>query len=521
MLIDHLRAVTDRGADAPDPLRRQLLAAGSATLFGSVFWPAARAAVSTSSDDVIEWSATDAVRRMTQGDCTAEYYATQLLAQCERYRSFNAFITLDPARVLEQARQADRWRHRGGRLGPLHGLPIPVKDSINTAEYPTSAGTPGLTGFRPQVDADIVARLRSAGAVVLGKTNLHELSYGWTSRNETFGAVQNPYDPSRIPGGSSGGTAAAVAARMAPLGVAEDTEGSIRVPAALCGLVGLRPSTGRYSTAGAIPCSPRFDQVGPHARSVDDLVLFDGVATGDYRPLNGSPLQGVRLALGRRYFWGSLDPEVERLCQAAVQLLVGAGVVIVEAEVEGIEQLAPGTTDTIVAYEMRRSLDAYLTRWHAPVNALEVIARASPELRPLLQRDLFPQSPGYPSRALYQDALQRRLPALRRAFSVYFAATGAVAHVFPTTLVPAPRIGEETTVRIGDRALSFDEAIGRNITPGSTAGLPGLVLPIGLTAGGLPVALEFDAPAGHDRALLSLGLALEQVLGQGPRPPTL
>ena len=123
-----------------------------------------------------------------------------------------------------------------------------------------------------------------------------------------------------------------------------------------------------------------------------------------------------------------------------------------------------------------------------------------------------------PSDAAYRDALYRRLPALRRAFAGYFATTGAVAHVFPTTLVPAPRIGEETTLRVGERDVSFDEAIGRNITPGSTAGLPGLVLPIGVTSTGLPVGLEFDAPAGNDRALLSLGLALESVFGRGPRP---
>src|SRR6202023_2784347 len=138
---------------------------------------------------------------------------------------------------------------------------------------------------RPKEDAPIVRALVDAGAIVLGKTNLHELSFGWTSNNLAFGAVHNPYDPQRIPGGSSGGTAVAVATRMAPLGVAEDTEGSIRVPAALCGICGFRPSTGRYSTKGCVPISPLFDQVGPHARTVADLALFDSVAANDWRPL--------------------------------------------------------------------------------------------------------------------------------------------------------------------------------------------------------------------------------------------
>ncbi len=177
--------------------------------------------------------------------------------------------------MLEAARDCDRRRLAGAKSGPLFGLPIPIKDSVNTHDYPTTAGTPALRGFRPAQDAPVVKALRDAGALVLGKTNLHELSFGWTSDNHAFGAVHNPYAPTRIPGGSSGGTAAAVAAHMAPLGVAEDTQGSIRVPAALCGICGFRPTTGRYSTRGCVPISPLFDQIGPHARTVSDLALFD------------------------------------------------------------------------------------------------------------------------------------------------------------------------------------------------------------------------------------------------------
>src|SRR5205085_10496576 len=142
-----------------------------------------------------------------------------------------------------------------------------------------------LREFRARAEARAVARLKGAGAFVLGKTNLHELSFGWTSNNLAFGPVRNPYDPGRIPGGSTGGTAAAVAARMAPLGVAEDTQGSVRVPAALCGICGFRPTTGRYPTAGTAPITPLFDQIGPHARDVADLALFDRVMTGDDRPI--------------------------------------------------------------------------------------------------------------------------------------------------------------------------------------------------------------------------------------------
>ena len=235
------------------------------------------------STPLIDLSATQAAAAMRRGDLFAEDYAAALLERCEQGSYLNAFIALEPERVLEAAREADRARASGVEPGPLHGLPIPVKDSVNTKEYPTTGGTRALRDFYPAEDAELVERLTGAGAIVMGKTGLHELSFGWTSNNQIFGAVRNPYDSSRIPGGSSGGTAAAVAARMAPLGVAEDTQGSIRVPAALCGIYGFRPTQGRYPNRGVIPITPLFDQVGPHTRNVEDLALFDRVVTARAR----------------------------------------------------------------------------------------------------------------------------------------------------------------------------------------------------------------------------------------------
>ena len=168
----------------------------------------------------------------------------------------------------------------GAPLGTLHGLPIPVKDSVNTKALPTSNGTRALKDFRPKEDAAILKPLFAQGAILMGKTNIHELSYGHTTNNLAFGPTRNPYDTSRVPGGSSGGSAAAVAAHMAPLAVAEDTFGSIRVPASFCGIAGLRPSVGRYPGAGVMPITPRWDTGGPLARTVADLILFDSVVTG-------------------------------------------------------------------------------------------------------------------------------------------------------------------------------------------------------------------------------------------------
>ncbi len=473
---------------------------------------------SDAASDLCNLSAVEAVAHMSQGSLTAERYAQALLSRCRSAHALNAFITLDPAQVLEAARSRDHERRAGAKPGPLFGLPIPVKDSVNTRDYPTTGGTPALRHFRPAEDAPVVAALRGAGALVLGKTNLHELSYGWTSNNLAFGAVGNPYDQSRIPGGSSGGTAAAIAARLAPLGIAEDTEGSIRVPAALCGIAGFRPTTGRYSTRGCIPISPLFDQVGPHARSVADLTLFDSVVADDWRRLQTTPLEGLRLGIVRDYWFTDLDPEVERHTELALAKLEEAGALIVETQLPGLAALIDLTTDAVQNHDVRVALAAYLKEYGAGVDFDTVVAQASPDIQRVFRSAVLPGGVNFVTEPRYAAARDQHLPALRRLYQDYFARTGVAAMVFPTTLAPAPRIGEETTVDVGGRALPFDTVVARNIAPGSTAGVPGLVLPVGLTHAGLPVAIEFDAPAGTDRALLELGLSAERVLGTLPAP---
>ena len=466
------------------------------------------------SAQLLELSAVDAIAALTRGEITAERYASTLLAQWERHKSLNAFITLEPDKVLEAARAADRLRNSGAKLGPLQGLPVPIKDSINTKDFPTTGGTPALRNFHPQEDAPIVRTLLASGAIVLGKTNLHELSWGWTSNNFAFGAVHNPYDAKRIPGGSSGGTAAAVAARMAPLGVAEDTEGSIRVPAAMCGLTALRPTTTRYPTTGVVPITPLFDQAGPHARSVGDLALFDSIVTGDSTALHPIPLKGLKLAVARNYWFTNLDPEVERITNAALRKLQDAGVELVESEVPDLAHLIELTTLPIQNHDISRTLAKYLADNHTGITFAQLVAQASSDIKSDFAINVLPGGKSYVSEATYQAARDVHLPKLREIFRNYFAITAAAAIVFPATRVPPPLIGNDVDVEISGKRVPFEIAVAHNIAPGSTAGLPGLVLPAGLTASGLPVALEFDAPAGSDRALLALGLSIERVLGK-------
>lgn len=497
-----------------DPSRRAFIADSAAlAVFAALPGPLARASASSDPAELLDLTAVEAVARMVRGEVTVERYASALLERCASLRHLNAFITLDPDRVLEAARACDRQRRAGRAAGPLFGLPVPVKDSVNTRDYPTTAGTPALRHFRPGADAPIVASLRKAGAIVLGKTNLHELSYGWTSNNLSYGAVRNPYDPQRIPGGSSGGTAVAIATRMAPLGIAEDTEGSIRVPAALCGISGFRPTTGRYPTQGCVPISPLFDQVGPLARSVADLALFDSVAANDFRALRPPSLRGVRLGIVRDYWFTHLDPGLEQVTNHTLERLRQAGVVLVEGELSGLQTLIDSATEQIQNHDVRIYLSRYLKQYGAPVGFDELLRQASPDIRAIFRTYVQPGGSDFVPEEVYAAAVGQHLPALRALLQSYFTRSGVAAIVFPATMVPAPLIGAEDTYDIRGRPVPFFTVIGRNIAPGSTAGLPGLVLPAGLTSHGLPVGLELDAPAGTDRELLSLGLALERLLG--------
>lgn len=498
--------------------RRQFLALAAASLSGATDITEAAPVAALTDQTLLDLSAISAVAHMTRGELSAERYATALIARSNATAQLNAFITFEPEQVLEDARARDLERHKGMKCGPLFGLPIPVKDSVNTAAYATTAGTPALRNFRPGVDAPLVATLKQAGGLVLGKTNLHELSFGWTSNNQSFGAVHNPYDFSRIPGGSSGGTAAAVAAHVAPLGVAEDTEGSIRVPAACCGLTGFRPTTGRYSTEGCVPISPLFDQTGPLARTVGDLALFDSVAANDWRPLKIPSLKGVRLAVVRDYWFTDLDPQIAALTEQAIARMQAAGIEIVEATLPGLEPLIALTTYPVQNHDARIALEQYLREYRAGVDLDGLVSQASADIRSTFRSDVMLGGENFVSGEQYAAARFKHLPALRALFRHFFESNRVAGIVFPTLLVPPPPIGMDMTVAIGSRLWPLDVALARNIAPASTAGIPGLVLPIGMTQEGLPAAIEIDGPTGGDRALLGLGSALERVFGTLPPP---
>jgi mandelamide amidase len=286
----------------------------------------------------------------------------------------------------------------------------------------------------------------------------------------------------------------------------------------MCGISGFRPTTGRYSTQGCVPITPLFDQVGPHARAVIDLALFDSVIANDWGALRATPLKGVRLGLVRGYWFSDLDPEVERLTSLALQKLKDAGAELVESELPDLARLIELTTNPVQNHDVRTALARYLKDYGTGLSFDDVLNQASAAIRRDFHQDVLPGGPNFVTEAAYAAARDTHLPALRRLYQDYFARTRVEAMVFPTTLVPALPIGDEDAVTIRGRSVSFETAVARNIAPGSTVGLPGLVLPVGLTTGGLPVAVEFDTTGGADRALLALGLSLERVLGSLPAP---
>lgn len=449
-------------------------------------------------------TAVEAVRAMRAGELRAEDYAGALLDRAASCKGLNAFLALEPAQVLEAARGADRARAAGEATGPLHGLPIPVKDSVNTRALPTTQGTRALAGFRPRADAVLLERLFARGAILFGKTNLQELSRGWTSNNGAFGAVLNPHDPARVPGGSSGGSAAAVAAGIAPLAVGEDTWGSIRVPASWCGVAGLRPTHGRYSNDGVMALTrDRFDQVGPMARSVADLALFDACAAREEPPIASRPLAGTRLGIPVDLLEG-MDADVERVVAEAWKKLESAGVVLVRAALPAEAREAADIAARIIGFENVATISEYLASEDTGVSFERLLAAMSPNIR--VRYDSPPPTPED-----FDTALRQR-EILAQALQRHFREQRIEALAFPPLLAAAPPLGDNPEVQIRGARVALRVVVGRNTALGSCASLASLVLPAGLTPARLPVGIEFAAPSGSDRALLALGLQLERAI---------
>jgi aspartyl-tRNA(Asn)/glutamyl-tRNA(Gln) amidotransferase subunit A len=439
-----------------------------------------------------------------------ELSAAELLDEClgriaELNPALRAFITVTEESAREAARRADRELASGLDRGPLHGIPVAAKDVFLTRGVRTTAGSRLLADYVPDHDAAAVERLAQAGAVLVGKTNMHELAYGITSANPHFGVVRNPRDPARIPGGSSGGSAVAVAAGMALGALGSDTGGSIRIPAAFCGVVGLKPTYGRVSRYGMLPLSFSMDHAGPIASSVRDAGLMmnaiagcdsrdpssSGMPVEDYLPVGEGSLEGVRIGLPENFYFERVTPEARRAVERAAELAARQGARVVRVRVPDMEAV-----NTIGRLLLLAEAAAAL--------APHLADRASlgDDVRALLDQGRLIPATDYVNAQRLRRLEQDKFRALWRQVDILFA---------PTVPMGAPRIGE-TAVEIDGRQEDVRLAATRLVRGMDVLGLPALSLPCGLDSKGMPLGLQIMARELQEKAVLRVAAAIERSL---------
>ncbi len=439
----------------------------------------------------------DAFGRAWRAGAVSSEGATEqcLAAIAARDERLHAFTLVSAESALEQARHADRERAAGHDRGPLHGVPISIKDLIDVRGTATSAASAVRASAPPAVaDAPAVAYLRAAGCVFVGKTNLHEFALGTTSEDSVFGAVRNPLDPSRSAGGSSGGSAVSVVTGMALGSVGTDTGGSIRIPAAACGVVGLKPSFGEVDTAGVVPLSPRLDHVGPIAQTVGDAWVLFQAMTGDARPeprAAAAPGE-VTLKLLREYFCDLIEDEVARVFEAAVDIFRRAGVSVSHGSIPH----AYATSGVYLKIAPREAFLQHQSTLDAMPERYAPAVRQRLELGRGIGDDEFAQA--LDVRAVLRDEVDATL-------------SGCDALLLPTLPIVAPTLGAET-VRIGHVEASTRALTLRNTQLFNLTGHPAISLPCGRTSAGLPVGLQLVGAHERTDALVRIALACERLL---------
>ena len=442
---------------------------------------------------------TTLARALERRETTAEALLDRCLQRiAERNAVINAFITVCETDARAQAREADREIAAGRYRGPLHGIPISLKDLFDLRRTPTTAASNVRRHHVATQDAPAVARLRDAGAVFVGKTNLHEFAFGTTNEDSAFGPARHPLDPSRSPGGSSGGSGASIADGMCCASMGTDTGGSIRIPSAVCGLVGLKPTVGELSTAGVVPLSATMDHIGPMCRSVDDArIMYDVLRGGARRgPATTSrAARGLTFAIPRGYFFAMLDPQVASAFDRTCERLRAAGASLHDVDI-------PHTGDVGPIY-------LHLVLPEAAAYHAKTLERQpedyTPNVRMRLEMGRYVLAEDY-ARAMRGRAL------IRREVDVTLA--GVDGLLLPSMVITAPKIGT-ATLRIG----SIEEPI-RNLMLRCTqlfnvSGHPAITIPNGRTSEGLPTGAQIVGHFGETPRLLDVAKAVESVCGVG------
>ncbi|GAA2760177.1 amidase [Actinopolymorpha rutila] len=421
----------------------------------------------------------------------------------------NAVVTLLADEAMRDAEAADAESRAGNSRGPLHGMPFGVKDIVDTAGVRTTAGSAFFRDRVPDEDAEVVRRVRDAGAVVIGKLHTHEFAFGPAGDASCFGPVRNPYDPERMAGGSSGGSAVAVATGMCAAALGSDSGGSVRIPAALCGVVGMKPTYGRISRHGVFPLSWNLDHIGPLTRTVGDNARVLAVLCGyddrdpgsvrrgaeDFTRELDLSVRGLTVGVPDDYYFDHLDPDVDHRVRAAISALADLGATVRPVTV-------PGLADLRDAHRVVISVEAYAVHRER--------LDANPELfDPTVRQRLVDGSAirGWE----YTEAL-RLLWESRRTFTRLFdgvdGVDGVDALVTPSVAVTAPRLGQVDTDAAGIKE-TVRWALTRLAVPTNVTGTPSLSVPCGLSRDGLPVGLQLSGRAWSEARLYRIGRALE------------
>jgi mandelamide amidase len=404
----------------------------------------------------------------------------------------NSFITFDPSAFKANAAE---------RESALYGLPVSFKDNINVSGMPTTAGTPGLADYVPQFDAGIVERFRQLGAQIVGKNNMHELSFGVTSANHSHGAVINPANERYSAGGSSGGCAAAVAAGLVPCAVGTDTGGSVRIPAAFCGIVGFRPTTGVYPADGIVPVSQTKDTPGLLTRTVEDCQFVHAQLTGILHQPETRPL---RIGIPERFLWADLADNVQRDCRAAVDGLADRGMIIVPVDDAMIGEINESIQFPLPIYEFFIDFPRFLMKAGRGEQFLDILAQIrDPAIKKILTAQLESPAISYTD---YVQALMSKL-RLEKEYRALFSHHQLDLLAYPTVTCSAPLLSA-----CADES-NFETFV-RNTDPASNLAAPSISVPVA-AAGELPVGLSFDALPGQDSFLLANVRHLTHLLNIG------
>ena len=514
--------------------RREFLqtaaAGGALILAGRGSW--AEAAVAEG--DLATLSAAQLAKRIRDRQLSIKELTQAYLDRISKYDGrdgINAFITLDREGALKEAERLDGVLRQGRILGPLHGVPLAIKDNLDTAGLRTTGGSKILEKWVPKVDATAVWRLRQAGCVVLGKTNMHEFAFGITTNNPHYGPTRNPYDRTRIPGGSSGGSGAAVASGFCAAAIGTDTGGSVRIPAALCGAVGLKPTLGRVGRGGMMYLSTTRDVIGPMARTVEDAaLLLRAMAGPDPRDMDADPesapnylrglargLKGIRIGVPRKYFYEDNHPDVARLTEQALKDMERLGATLVDVEVKNLDLALP-TGFAIVLPEAIYAMEAYLKQMDPQATIDKYLSQFGPDVQGILGgqkgTDKAKPIPGY----AYLEAMNANRPKIQAGFKEALAKVDAL--VTPVTPLPAAKIGEDAEVELlGKKVNTFFTFI-KDCDPVSVAGYPALSVPAGWSADGLPVGIQIVGRPWEEGRILRIGYAYEQATNWR-KPPKL